>query len=388
MRINVAIPEKRVSKPILDASLESVTRLNESLIKEGDAPLFRDAVNQVRWKPEPPGDEHFDHAVKVLGRGWGDCDDLAPWHAASLRVTGEDRGAEAVVRRSGPHKWHAVVERSDGSIDDPSREAGMGQKRGVNGARVSPIRGSAVVGTYDVLRPKLALRPVRDRAGQIESWEARTDLPWHSTPGNSPAEVALASLHRSPVASQAIVGACVGAIELGEHSPFVSDDMLDRAHAITDAIEGCDYEHLAGEYGEDIADDTVEIVGSFFKKIGRGFKAIGKGIVKVATSKFGRGLISMIPGVGPVASTALDMASPMLNKLVKGKARKVRKVSASAQNLIHSPPRMLVPKGAAGNRIVQPSPALCAQVLQNHFGGQIANRLAVSGSSLSYRVRR
>src|SRR5262245_39874367 len=100
MRVNVAIPEAHVTRPVLDAALEATTRLNEQLLKEGVVPPFRKAVNAVRWKPEPPGDEHFDHAAVVLGRGWGDCDDLAPWHAASLRATGEDPGAKAFVKKS------------------------------------------------------------------------------------------------------------------------------------------------------------------------------------------------------------------------------------------------------------------------------------------------
>ena len=354
MRINVAVPEARVTKDVLDATLEGVTRLNESLIEEGDVPTFREAVDHVRWKPEPPGDEHFDHAARVLGRGWGDCDDLAPWHAASLRVTGEDPEAEAVVRRSGPHKWHAVVQRSDGRIDDPSREAGMGQRvHGVVGAAIPiMIPPSIVVGAYDVARPQLALRPIRDRGGQVESWEARADLPWHFSPDASPVDVAMASLHRSPLPSQSIVGACLGALELGEHSDMIDDDMLDRVEAIADCCEGWDYEELAGEYGEEIAEDTVEVVGSFFKRLGRGFGKLGKGIVKVATSKFGRGLVSMIPGVGPVASTALDFAGPALNKALKGKKRR-------------SAPRIV---RAAPPSIIQPSPAQCAAILAQHYG--------------------
>ena len=69
MRINVAIPETRVSAPILDAALESVTRLDESLIRDGAAPTFAEGVKAcVRWKPEPPGAEHFDHAAHVFER--------------------------------------------------------------------------------------------------------------------------------------------------------------------------------------------------------------------------------------------------------------------------------------------------------------------------------
>jgi len=117
MRINVAVPEAHVDAPVLDAMLESVTRLDQKLLQEGAVPTAKEAIKKhgVRWQPEPPGEEHFDHAGTVMQRGHGDCDDLAPHHAASLRHTGEDPGAKAVVYRSGPMRWHAVVQRSDAS---------------------------------------------------------------------------------------------------------------------------------------------------------------------------------------------------------------------------------------------------------------------------------
>ena len=64
MRIQVAIPEQNVSADILNAALEPVTRLDEQLIKEQRAPTFDRALKMglVRWQPEPPGGERFDHA--------------------------------------------------------------------------------------------------------------------------------------------------------------------------------------------------------------------------------------------------------------------------------------------------------------------------------------
>lgn len=326
MRINVAIPENEVTKDILDASLEAVTRLDEQLL-DGGLPTFREARNRVRWAPEPKGDEHFDHAGLVLKRGKGDCDDLAPWHAASLRHTGEDPNARAVVKRSGHRKWHAVVERGDGSIDDPSKAAGMapGIPAFVRGATVPMIQGNVgcSVGSY-IDMPKLAVRPITNPvSSDVEAWQARADLPWHWSPSDSKQDVSMVSLHRSPVASQAIVGALEGVVACGSASNFVSGEQLDCAEAVAWALEGADYEEVCGEFGEDIAQYAFDTVDGLFKKIGRGFKKIGSGVVKAVTSKAGRGLISMIPGVGPAAATALDMAGPTLNKLAKkSKGRK------------------------------------------------------------------
>ena len=128
MRIRIAVPENHVDPSVIDAALEAVTRLDHSQIASGDVPLFNMQSPGVRWRPENMGDEHFDHAGTVIARGWGDCDDLAPWHAASLRATGEDPGATAIVVPSGPEMYHAIVRRSDGSNDDPSVAAGMRAK--------------------------------------------------------------------------------------------------------------------------------------------------------------------------------------------------------------------------------------------------------------------
>lgn len=278
MRVNVAIPEAHVSAPILNAALEATTRLNEALIKSGEVPLFDAVKGRIRWKPEPPGQEHFDHAKVVLGRGWGDCDDMAPFAAASMRASGEDRGAKAVVKKSGPTRWHAIVQRSDGSFRDPSRETGMGQTNGVLGAalplmmRAKPSAVVGEVGTY-LARPQLALRPVRDATGQVEAWQARADLPWHWVPGRSPSDVAMVSLHASPTSSQAVVGACDGLINIGEAND-VSDDVLDRAAAIRDMADGATWEEIADEYGEEHANAAGQIVGSFFSGITKKLKRI------------------------------------------------------------------------------------------------------------------
>jgi len=272
MRINVAVPEAHVSRPVLDAALEATTRLNEAMIKAGDVPLFDQVRDQIRWKPEPPGQEHFDHAGIVLGRKWGDCDDMAPFAAASMRATGEDPGAKAIVKRSGPQRWHAVVQRSDGTIRDPSRETGMGQTNGVLGSALPLMRlpgSSAVVGGIYRPRPQLALRPVRDtRTGEIEAWQARADLPWEWTHTQSPAEFAMSTQHASPGSSEAIVGACEGLIRLGEAND-VDDEVLTRAAAIRDACEGCPWEELAGMYGEEDATAAGALVGSFFSNLAR-----------------------------------------------------------------------------------------------------------------------
>lgn len=308
MRVNVAIPEAHVSRPILDAALEATTRLDESLLKKGVVPPFRTAVNAVRWKPEPPGDEHFDHAAVVLGRGWGDCDDLAPWHAASLRVTGEDPGAKAFVKRSGPNRWHAVVQRSNGKVDDPSKEAGMGRTNGVLGGHLPLMmrpRAGVVGGTY-VARPQLALRPVVDRTGEVEAWQARADLPWHWIPGRSPNDVAMVSLHASPVSSQAVTGACEGLINIGEAND-VDREILRRAACISDATQGATWEELADCYGNEHATAAGQLVGSFFGNITKPFRNLVK--------KAGKPFAGVYKSVSPYMTAAFPATAAIMDPL-------------------------------------------------------------------------
>lgn len=335
MRLNVTVPEPHVSAPILDAALEATTRLDQSLLKSGELEPFDMAAPGVRWRPEPPGDEHFDHGLMVQGRGWGDCDDLAPWHAASLRVTGKDRGAKAFVKPSGPGRWHALVRRSDGRIEDPSLAAGMPGRgaQGVRGAWQPPMFSSVVGGTY-IPRPQLAMRPVVDQlSNEVEAWQARTDLPWHASPGRSPTDIAMVSLHASPISSQALVGAIEGAIMLGRCNG-ANPEHLDRLRAVSDMCQGATWEDVAEVYGYEHADAASNVVGSFFKRLFKPKNLLrtlinparllpgGKMLdpENIIKNKMMRGLVTkglqFIPGVGPIASTAFETAAPMLQKML------------------------------------------------------------------------
>lgn len=143
MRIRIAVPEAHVNPAVIDAALEAVTRLDESLIRSGQSPTASELVRAgARWQPEPPGDEHFDHGGTIAARGHGDCDDWAPLKAAELRATGEDPRAVARVVKSGDTTYHAIVQRGDGSIDDPSLAAGMKRQSSsvVGGAGAGEMR--------------------------------------------------------------------------------------------------------------------------------------------------------------------------------------------------------------------------------------------------------
>ena len=191
MRVKISVPEEHVSPDVVNAALEAVTRIDEQLLAAGQVPPFDPHNPQVRWRPEPYGEEHFDNAGIVLGRGWGDCDDLAPWRAASLRASGEDPGATAIVLPSGPSTYHALVQRSDGSMDEPSVAAGVrvqgGRTTVVGGGgaihmqAIDPHDGCLYEGSLlptcgplsTVVGPSWACRP----RPELGVWEARCDTP-------------------------------------------------------------------------------------------------------------------------------------------------------------------------------------------------------------------
>jgi len=82
----------------------------------------------VRYQMEPDnGIEEFADIPTVWSRGWGDCDDLAPWVVAWRRFHGERAGLRITWRktRSGRKVFHVLVRRADGSLEDPSKILGM-----------------------------------------------------------------------------------------------------------------------------------------------------------------------------------------------------------------------------------------------------------------------
>lgn len=82
-------------------------------------PLYESGIV---YRREPPGREWWESSLDILGvvqRRSGDCEDLAAYRAAELRLEGE--WARVVIERTSRGSFHAVVERADGTIEDPSR---------------------------------------------------------------------------------------------------------------------------------------------------------------------------------------------------------------------------------------------------------------------------
>jgi len=114
-----------ITRADLTRALELGTRAAEAQLRAAERagrplpPIYAAGVRYMRHDPN----ERWQTPIETLRRGGGDCEDLAMWRAAELRLAGEP--ARVVWRRTGPRVLHAVVQRADGRLEDPSRALGM-----------------------------------------------------------------------------------------------------------------------------------------------------------------------------------------------------------------------------------------------------------------------
>lgn len=75
----------------------------------------------IRFQKEPNAGQYEDWKTphQTLEDGWGDCDDLVIYRAAELRASGE-RASVVVMRRKGTSKFHVLIRRGNGQLEDPS----------------------------------------------------------------------------------------------------------------------------------------------------------------------------------------------------------------------------------------------------------------------------
>lgn len=103
-------------------------------------PLYRSGVryeNEPNYSFEGQPLEEFALIPIVIARGWGDCDDLAPWRVSELQqICKESAKIRIQWKRQmlpggikGRKYFHIVVRRGDGSIEDPSALLGMHERQ-------------------------------------------------------------------------------------------------------------------------------------------------------------------------------------------------------------------------------------------------------------------
>lgn len=289
MRIRLAVPDELDDlerRDALNAALEAVTIADTGLLKRGLVPRADKVINsgRIRWKPEPPGDEHFDLATTVVGRGHGDCDDLAPYWASTLRATGVDPHARAIVRRSGPTRWHAIVRRGDGSIEDPSRAAGMGHKVSGDGPVKSPI---AKPMSADG-RLCIAICPSKDKR-HPRAWFARCDAsdrlePW-----------AWSTMAAHPAPQQALLSAVRSMRTVAGDELDEEDDA--RLAVLHDLVLGADPYEIAEALNEESPDvDAMRVVLDGVHSVGFWKELVSKAAPLLSATPFAPVVSMIAPG--------------------------------------------------------------------------------------------
>jgi hypothetical protein len=110
--------------------VETLARANTAyLIAHPDTPLL--AKSGVRYRRErlKGGEpERWQGIEEIIREGYGDCEDLAAWRVAELRLRGKNAKPFIVASKSVPGRWHIMVQvEINGKVftNDPSRELGM-----------------------------------------------------------------------------------------------------------------------------------------------------------------------------------------------------------------------------------------------------------------------
>ena len=113
-----------VDPRLWEAELEGTIAANEILLsRDRYPPLY---TSGIKYKPERG--EHWQHVDEILAAGRGDCEDLVCWRVARTRLSGGQ--ARPKIYKTGPKRWHTVVEHGDGTIEDPSKILIEKQKAG------------------------------------------------------------------------------------------------------------------------------------------------------------------------------------------------------------------------------------------------------------------
>lgn len=117
MKINV-----HASMQMLENLLNSMLDTLDKTSVQGERlpPLYSSGFRYIKSDPG----EQWQLPFETAGRMGGDCEDLSLYRAHELRLAGYP--AKVRVYKSGPRILHAVVDRGDGQMEDPSRALGMG----------------------------------------------------------------------------------------------------------------------------------------------------------------------------------------------------------------------------------------------------------------------
>ena len=100
--------------------LEGLIAINEDYLRGQLGSFYRPLYHSgVVYRPERA--ERWKSLPKVYEDGHGDCEDVAAIRVAELRASGRDPAAKIYIYKTGPNRWHAIVSRSNGRLEDPTK---------------------------------------------------------------------------------------------------------------------------------------------------------------------------------------------------------------------------------------------------------------------------
>lgn len=106
-----------VPLPAIEAAVEGLTLVNIVLLEAcPDMPLLYQSA--VRYRH--PGKRRWHTVADLYDLLEGDCKDLTAARCAELRFYEGEPAVPYVYLTSRAHRYHAVVRRADGSLEDPS----------------------------------------------------------------------------------------------------------------------------------------------------------------------------------------------------------------------------------------------------------------------------
>jgi len=114
----------RMTIPLLamEPAVEGLAAINCYILRalQGSAPRISDYDTQVvRYRN--PGEERWRTIADILDTGEADCKSLVAAVCAEYRVYDGEPAVPVVYLTGREGRYHAVVRRADGTIEDPSR---------------------------------------------------------------------------------------------------------------------------------------------------------------------------------------------------------------------------------------------------------------------------
>jgi len=111
---------------VLEAMLEALILANVFFLRHKPQTVSLYGAG-VPYVAEPPGRDNWQDIPRTLALREGDCEDLACWRIAELRVKNNENAKPHVTsKKIGDFTlYHIQVKRGDGTIEDPSRVLGM-----------------------------------------------------------------------------------------------------------------------------------------------------------------------------------------------------------------------------------------------------------------------